>query len=264
MLEIKPKISKQEAHSTRDALSEFLGIPDRELHIIGSGHNYDNANNLNLLLDARKYSLKKVKSLLNLYKSNNRVRGPYQPDYFYFPVGGSGLDYSGSTGEAVNVDVSETYNPNWSLFMNRQGAGSQYKGLTRYQFIKHTIPWLINDPEFDQQITSRGQPVAVAGRKITRHHGLQRILAVRPRKNDGSFDTRWVEVDYNRLIGLYPDVKINPDYQPIRHPDRFAQCYLNCSTDQISTTEQLVDGSQFHLTTRQLVEVSRKCGLTNK
>ncbi len=261
MLELKPSINKKEAHDTRDALSDFLGIPQQDLHIIGSGHNYDTANNLNLLLDARKYSLKKVKSLLNLYKSNNRVRGPFQPDYFYFPVGGSGLDYSGSTGEAVAVDVSETYDPAWSLFINRQGTGSKYKGLTRYQFIKHTIPWLINDPEFDQQITSQGQPVAVAGRKLTRHNGLQRILAVRPRKTDGSFDTRWVEVDYQKMISLYPDLKINPDYQTIRHPDRFAQCYLNCSTEHISTTEQLLDGTQFHLTTRQLVEVSRKCRL---
>ncbi len=91
-----------------------------------------------------------------------------------------------------------------------------------------------------------------------------RIFISTIRKTDGLFDNRWVEVDYQKMINLYPDLKINPECQPIRHPDRFAQCYLSCSTDNISTTEQLLDGTQFHLTTRQLVEVSRKCDLTNK
>lgn len=260
MLELAPTLSKQDVRSTHEALSDFLGIPQHDLHIVGSGYNYDNAKNINLLLDARKYSLKKVKSLLNLYKSNNKVRGPWQPDYFYFPVGGSGLDYSGSTGQAASVDVSETYNPNWSLFINRQGEGSQHKGITRYNFIKHSIPHIIQDPQFDQVVTSQGEPVAIAGRKLTQHSGMKRIFALRPRDSDGSFRTNWVEVDHDKLVSYYPEFKVSGDQCVVKHPDEFAKCYLQCSVDQLSTTEKLIDGTQFHLTTRQMNEMMRKIG----
>lgn len=258
MLEISHNLSQVDVKHTQQALSDFLGIPENDLHIIGSGYNYDNAKNINLLLDARKYSLKKVKSLMNLYKSNNKVRGPYQPDYFYFPVGGTGLDYSGSTGQAAVVDIGETYVPHWSLFMNRQGPDSQHKGVTRYNFIKHSLPYMVTDPKFDQVISSNGQPVAIAGRRLTRHSGLKRIFAIRPRSSDGSFKSNWVEVDHQKLISYYPEFKVYPHDITIKSPEQFVDAYIGGTRDDIATTEQLIDNTKYHLTARQIHEVLKQ------
>lgn len=258
MLEISQQLSRKDVRDTVEALSDFLGIPEYDLHVIGSGYNYERAGNINLLLDARKYSLKKVKSLLNLYKSNNKVRGPWQPDYFYFPVGGTGLDYSGSTGQAATVDVSETYNPEWSMFMNRQGTGSQYKGITRFNFIKHSLPTIIQDPKFDQTLTSDGMPVAVAGRRLTRHAGMQRIFAIRPRSSDGLFENRWVEVDHAQLISYYPEMQVCSDQLTVKHPHDFCKHYANCTPDSLSTTEDAIKATEFQLSTRESINILNK------
>ena len=263
MLEINQTLTQHDIKSTHGALSDYLGIPMEDLHIVGSGHNYDQARNINLLLDARKYSLKKVKDLLNLYKSNNRVRGPWQPDY-YFPVGGSGINYSGAEGQAAAVDVSETYNPSWSLFMNRQGTGSAHKGITRYQFIKESIPMMINDPEYDQIITSGGEPIAVAGRRLTQHRGLIRVYAIRPRNTDGSFRPKWVEVDYAKLVSFYPEFSISASPLTIKHPDQFANMYANVSPDRLATVESIVETTEFIIPTREQMRILKKITNSHK
>jgi hypothetical protein len=263
MFDINQNLTRRDVTSTQYALSDFLGIPVEDLHIIGSGHNYDRARNINLLLDARRYSLKKVKDLLNLYKSNNGVRGPWQPDY-YFPVGGNGIDYSGADGQAAAVDVSETYNPTWSLFINRQGGGSTYKGIARYQFIKESIPMLINDPEYDQIITSGGEPIAVAGRRLTQHQGLTRVYAIRPRNTDGSFRPKWVEVDYAKLVTFYPEFSVSASPLTIKHPDQFANMYANVAHDRLSTVEGIIESTEFVLPTREQVRILKKISTQHK
>jgi hypothetical protein len=200
------RINKEDIPATIHFVSNVSGIPEKDLHPLGSVGKMPTSGDIDLAIDSNKYNTEEIHQKMmkhidgkGLFNKGTKV-GSYA-----IPIAGDP-----SKGQ-VQLDFMPVQNTKYAKFIyHSPGTKSKYKGATR-TILLMSIASSINEPGMDhfEYHPETNELIIRAGRSIELPKGLKRIFQHRPRKKSGEgYLKNMKSIPIEKFKEMFPDIEV--------------------------------------------------------
>lgn len=249
------RIKKGDILPTIKHVSDVTGIPEEDLHQLGSVGKTESSGDIDLGVDVNKFNaehidaLLKSKGIAGSYNKGNKV-GSYA-----FPIKGD------PENGYVQVDFMYTTNPEWAKFSYfSAGEGSRYKGVVRTVLI-NSVAAILEEPGVDYfEYLPKGELSVRVGRSLDLSSGLKRLYQYRPKKISGEGYLKSMKsVSPEDFKKMFPHVQVKGGKSLIDDPEKVLKVLFGRGTTSkdVESAEQVIHLIKQKFTREQQAKIFR-------
>lgn len=253
------EVTREQVKATIKALSDLTGIPEHDLHVVGSAGKQQSSKDIDVVIDTGRYNIEKIHEVVkygimrmiedqshgeinvkehNIAHTQKGKKGFHMASYA-FPIAGD------VNNGFVQVDLIPTANVGWLTFsMNSPGEKSAYKGAIR-NILLGCAAATMYDPKLDKFIEDpkHGYLLKVR-RQFDIKKGLHRVFQLRKKTREGGYKKDLEDALAEEIIGVFPEMQdFNMDQNVITDPNKAIQLIFNdtgLSMKHVETAEQVL------------------------
>ena len=233
------RIEKSDIPTTINYVSKLSGIPEKDLHILGSAGKSATSGDLDFGIDVNQFSPDKINSIMTdrLGKDNASYNKGFRIGSYAVPI-------AGDEGKGrVQVDFMFVDNPEWAKFSYfSAGTKSKYKGAIRTLLLMGIAAALNEEGTDHFEYDPDGSIVIRAGRTLDLNKGLRRIFQYRPKKASGEYMKSMKTISVDEFKKMFPDVNVSGGEVFITDPKKVLTILFGpgVKTKDVQTAEQVI------------------------
>lgn len=235
-------INRDDIPATLTYISRITGIPENDLHPLGSVGKKEQSGDIDIAINVNKYSPEQTHDeMVNaLGQENSTFNKGNNIGSYAVPIRGD--EQNGR----VQTDLMFTQKTDWAKFAyhSPDEEESKYKGAVRTILLRAVAAALQERGTDHFEYDKNGELIVRAGRTIDMNRGLRRIFQYRPKKKRGEGHVKQMKsISAEEFKQLFPDVQIKDGNIIIDDPRKVVTILFGSGVKpkDVETTEQVMD-----------------------
>jgi hypothetical protein len=231
------EVPKESVEGILEYVSQVSGIPQEDLHPVGSTGKAETSGDIDVAVDVNKYTPMRV---------HDKISRNIGEDYAVFNTGTKVGSYAIPIGAnyRVQVDLMFVENVEWAKFSYfSAGDKSKYKGAVR-TILLSAVAAALEEPGVDAFHYVDGELIVRVGRAMDLTKGMKRVFQMRPHKKYGEGYVKALQhVDPEEIRQMHPDLEFDDNDIVVSDPLEVVQILFGPGTRpaNVDTAEEVLD-----------------------